>query len=90
MAKDHEPTPSEETFARRLDEHIDALLSGQLDGIAFCAVNKEGAESFFYLNNANAPVLRGSMNKLMGLYEFNMRMRDRITAPASNRSYRAH
>ena len=90
MSKDYDPSPSEENFARKLDAHIEALLNGELDGIAFCAVNKQGDESFFYLNTPSKPVLRSPMNKLMGLYEFNTRMRHLSNAPAANRSFKAH
>lgn len=87
---DYEPTPAEEGIARNLDAHIEALLNGQLAGIAFCAVNVKGEESFFYLNKPTRPVLTSSMSKLMGLYKMNNSIRERTTAPKTNMSYRSH
>jgi len=87
---DYEPTPAEEGVARNLDSHIEALLSGKLAGIAFCAINLKGEESFFYLNKPKQPVLGGVINKLLGLYKMNTSIRQRTTAPKNNLSFRSH
>lgn len=84
------PTPAEEAMAQGIDNLIDAMLSGKLDGIAVVARNKEGEDAFFYLNGPEHPVLYEGISKLMGMYQINQQFKAKIDCPKTNRSYLSH
>jgi len=84
------PTPAEHAIAASIHNLVNDMMSGRIDGIAVCAVDKDGEPAFFYLNKPDGPVLRPALNKLHGLYEANRRMTERMNAPKTNRSYLEH
>lgn len=85
------PTPAERMVAQSIDGLLEQLMTGRLDGIGVCAVHKESGEpTFFYLNTADKPVLRGPINRLLGLYEAGQSFKGLSNAPPTNRSYRVH
>jgi len=90
MDLDYTPTRAEEMVAQRIDDMVEMLLDGKLDGLGFCAVHVDGTPEFFYLNKSEEPVLRPALNKLMGLYEAGQQFKGRTTAPKTNRSYLEH
>ena len=90
MSDEYTPSGRESRMAQLMDGYIDALLKGRLEGIAFVAVDRDGNEGFYYLNNSGEPKLKPVMSKLVGLYDINNEFNGRIDCPAANRSYRSH
>ncbi len=88
--KDYQPTPAEMMIAQHIDGVIHDLMSGELAGIGLCGVRTNGEDIFFYLNKAEAPVLRPAINRLLGLYEAGQQFKGLTTAPKNNRSYLVH
>ena len=84
------PTPAEIMVARSIDGLLGLLMTGKLDGIGMCAAHKNGEPTFFYLNTADKPVLRGPINRLLGLYEAGQSFKGLSNAPPTNRSYQVH
>ncbi len=86
----YEPTNSERSMARSIDFIVGRMLSGELKGIALCAINNDDEESAFYLNSGTDDILRGPIERLRVMYETN-RMFGRLnTSPITNRSFRMH
>lgn len=85
------PSPAEIMVAQSIDKLLELMMTGQLDGIGVCAAHKgEREPTFFYLNTADKPVLRGPINRLLGLYEAGQSFKDLSNAPPTNRSYQVH
>lgn len=88
--EEYEPTQAEHNMARGVHLLLQQMLKGQLNGIAVCAVNSEGEESAFYLNNGKEDILRSAIERLRTMYETNRAFGRADTTPRTNRSYRSH
>lgn len=86
--KNYEPTAHDLFIAGYMDEIVEALLEGRMDGIAIVAVPKNGEASYWYINKASTPVLGVHMQSLSELYRLNCE--SGINAPNNNMSRRRH
>ncbi len=88
----YEPTGAERTMAGSIDFLVSRMLSGELKGIALCAINNDDEESAFYLSTGpdSDNILRGPMERLRVMYETNRMFRRLDTSPKTNRSFRMH
>lgn len=86
----YEPTAAERSMAQSIGFVVSRMLSGELKGIALCAINNDDEESAFYLSSGPDDILRGPIERLRVMYETN-RMFGRLdTSPITNRSFRMH
>jgi len=86
----YEPTPAELRMAENIKYLLDAMLNGEIAGIAIAAIDPDGRHQCSYYNKSQQGVLRGPIDELRVMYETNQSFRALDTAPPTNKSYRSH